>query len=238
MTQSLRWWLGGYCCVVGLTMAGAAGLAADDDEKWVSLFDGKTLEGWTVRGGFAAYKVEDGAIVGTTVEKSPNSFLCKGDFKDFVLELEARCAPELNSGVQVRSHVYEKDGPDPIDPKRTRKAGVVHGPQCEIANRGKGTSGRFWDESRRRKWLDEGKEEARSAFQDDGWNRYRVVVQGNRYRCWLNGDFCSDFKDDEDTSGFIGLQVHAVGDKGPFKVRWRNIRIHELKPDEKPRGDL
>ncbi len=29
--------------------------------------------------------------------------------------------------------------------------------------------------------------------------------------------------------GFIGLQVHGVGNRGPFQVAWRNIRIKELK---------
>ena len=50
----------------------------------VPLFDGKTLDGWKVNSGTAAYKLEDGVIVGTTVEGSPNTFLCKGDFMDFV----------------------------------------------------------------------------------------------------------------------------------------------------------
>ena len=58
---------------------------AGDDEGWNPLFDGKKLDGWKVNGGSARYAVEDGAIVGTTVEGSPNTFLCKGDFKDFVL---------------------------------------------------------------------------------------------------------------------------------------------------------
>jgi hypothetical protein len=102
--------------------------AVPDDEHGTPLFDGKTLDGWTVRGGFATYQVEDGTIVGTTVEGSPNTFLCKGDFRDFILELDVKCDPRLNSGVQVRSHVYEKDTPDPADPKRQRKAGVVYGP--------------------------------------------------------------------------------------------------------------
>ena len=159
------------------------------------LFDGKTLDGWKVNGGIAAYKVEDGAIVGTTVEGSPNTFLCKGDFKDFVLELEVKCDPRLNSGVQVRSHVYEKDDPDP---KNRKRAGVVYGPQCEIARKETGTAGRFYDEGRRGKWLAEIKPEAKDAFNDDGWNRYRIVVQGNRYRSWINGVAASDFTDDVD----------------------------------------
>jgi hypothetical protein len=88
------------------------------DEGWTPLFDGKTLDGWQVNGGTAGYTVEDGAIVGTTVEGSPNTFLCKGDYEDFELGLEVKCDPRLNSGIQVRSHVYAKDAPDPEKRKR------------------------------------------------------------------------------------------------------------------------
>ena len=208
-----------WCATASLTTTG-----------WVPLFDGKTLDGWKVNGGTASYKVEDGVIVGTTVEGSPNTFLCKGDYKDFVLELDVKCDPRLNSGVQVRSHVYEKDDADPANRKR---AGVVYGPQCEIARKETGTAGRFYDEGRRGKWLAEIKPEAKDAFRDDGWNRYRIVVQGNRYRSWVNGIAASDFTDDVDKGGFIGLQVHGIAkDQGPYQVRWRDIRIQELKPGE------
>jgi hypothetical protein len=208
-------------------------LGDDDAAGWASLFDGKSLDGWTVRGGFASYKVEDGVIVGTTVEGSPNTFLCRGDLKDFVLELEVKCDPRLNSGVQVRSHVYDQDGPDPIDPQKKRKAGVVYGPQCEIARRETGTAGRFYDESRRDRWICEIKPEAQGAFKDEGWNRYRIVVQGNRYRSWVNGVPSTDFTDDVDQRGFIGLQVHGIAKgEGPYQVRWRNLRLKELKPGE------
>ena len=214
---------------------GRAGLA--DDGAWTKLFDGKTLDGWKVNGGKARYAVEGGEIVGTTVEGSPNTFLCKGDYKDFVLELEVKCDPALNSGVQVRSHVYKEDDPDP---KARERAGVVYGPQCEIARRETGTAARFYDEGRRGKWLAEIGPEAKDAFRDDGWNRYRIVVQGHRYRSWLNGVAASDFTDDADESGFIGLQVHGIAaGQGPYQVRWRDVRIRELKPgDEAAASDL
>ena len=201
-----------------------------EDQKWTALFDGKSLDGWKVKGGFATYKVEDGTIVGNTVEGSPNSFLCKGDFKDFELELEVKCDPRLNSGVQVRSHEYRKDD---ADPKNSQRAGVVYGPQCEIAKKDAGAAGRFYDEGRRGKWLDEIKPEAKDAFNDDGWNRYRIVVQGDRYRSWVNGVAVADCTDDKDARGFIGLQVHGIAKgQGPFQVRWRNVRIKELKPGD------
>jgi acetyl esterase/lipase len=201
-----------------------------DAADWKALFDGKTLDGWAVNGGHAEYNVDDGTIVGTTVEGSPNTFLCKGDFTDFELELEVKCDPALNSGIQVRSHVYTKDDPDP---KNSQRAGVVYGPQCEIARKETGTAARYYDEGRRGMWLDELKPEAKDAFNDDGWNRYKIVVQGDRYRSWLNGVAASDFTDDMDKHGLIGLQVHGIAKgSGPYSVRWRNIRIRELKPGD------
>lgn len=207
-----------------------------DEPGLKPLFDGKTLDGWTVRGGTATYKVEEGTIVGTTTEGSPNTFLCRGPFGDFELELDVKCDKDLNSGIQIRSHVYEQDTPQESNPKQIRKAGVVYGYQCEIASAESGVSGNFWDESRRTKWLDDfaDRPEARQAFKNDEWNHYRIVAQGDHIRSWVNGVPCADFHDKTDASGFIGLQVHGIkkGD-GPFQVRWKNIRIRELKAGEK-----
>jgi hypothetical protein len=206
------------------------------EEKWVSLFDGKTIEGWTRQGGYASYEVKEGMIVGTTVDGSRNTFLCKGPFSDFVLELEVLCDRELNSGVQIRSHVFEESTPQASQPNRVREKGEVYGYQCEIAAADSGSSGNFWDEARRTKWLDDisAKPEAKKAFKDGEWNKYRIAAQGNRIRSWINGVPCADFRDDLDASGFIGLQVHSIKKgTGPYQVRWRNIRIRELQPDEK-----
>jgi len=211
-----------------------SGIAGEKD-GWVNLFDGKTLKGWKVNGGKATYKVVEGTIVGTTTEGSSNTFLCKGPFSDFVLEFEVKCDTKLNSGVQIRSHVYGKDTPQAGKPNRHRRQGVVYGYQCEIAP-GRGTSGNFWDEARRGKWLDDisKKPHAPEAFKVDQWNSYRIVAQGDHMRSWINGIACADFHDATDASGIIGLQVHGIKKgTGPFQVRWRNIRIRELKPGEK-----
>lgn len=216
--MTMRW-----LTIPALTLALVTSLgrvSSGADEGWTPLFDGKTLDGWKVNGGKAEYSVEG----------SPNTFLCKGDYKDFVLELEVRCDPRLNSGVQVRSHVYREDD---ADPENRQRAGVVYGPQFEVARKETGTAGRFYDEGRRGKWLDEIKPEAKDAFRDDGWNRYKIVVQGNRYRSWINGVAASDFTDDVDQAGFIGLQVHGIPKgEGPCQVRWRDIRIRGVKPGE------
>ncbi|QEH38718.1 Bacterial alpha-L-rhamnosidase [Aquisphaera giovannonii] len=195
----------------------------EDADGFTDLFDGRSLDGWEIHGGKSKYRVQDGNIVGVTDDHAANTFLCKGDFKDFLLEAEVKDDPRLNSGFQVRSHVNEHN--------------VVQGPQCEVALQSSGTAGRFYDEGRRGKWLCEIPDAAKAAFDDRGWNRYKILVQGNRYRSWVNGVPCSDFTDDADGQGFIGLQVHAIPQgEGPYEVRWRNLRIRELQPGEKVEG--
>ncbi len=213
-------------CATHTGMEGRAGMKP--------LFDGKTLDGWASKGGTAEYRVEDGCIVGKTVEGSPNTFLCATrDYADFELEFDVKCDVELNSGCQIRSHAFEKDFTD--EKKRVRKAGTVHGYQCEIMKTG-ANAGNFWDEARRAMWLDDfsKKPEAQKAFKDNEWNHYRIVAQGDRIRAWVNGVPAADFRDATDASGFIGLQVHGIKKgTGPFQVRWKNVRIRELKADEK-----
>jgi len=214
-----------------LFLAGdATTLAAEG--PWVDLFDGKTLDGWKREGGTATYKAEDGMLVGTTTEGSPNTFLCKGPFGDFELEFEVLCDKELNSGVQIRSHVYEKDTPQASKPDRIRKAGEVYGYQCEIVQQSAGTAGNFWDEARHTKWWDDftKKPEAQKAYKDGEWNTYRIVAKGGHIQSWVNGVPCADFHDSTDASGLVGFQVHSVrAGTGPYQVKWQNIRIRELK---------
>ena len=60
----------------------------------------------------------------------------------------------------------------------------------------------------------------------DDWNEYVIQAVGPSLKTWVNGVPCADFRDDLDTKGFIGLQVHGVKKgSGPYQVRWRNIRI-------------
>src|SRR5262245_44631939 len=73
-----------FLAVLGL----AASVRAGEEEGWVKLFNGKDLAGWIQRGGKAQYTVENGEIVGASVPRTPNSFLCtKREYSDFILEL-------------------------------------------------------------------------------------------------------------------------------------------------------
>ncbi len=187
-------------------------------QEWMDLFDGSSLKGWTRRSGTAEYRVEGGAIVGTTVAGSPNTFLCTDRFYgDFELEFDVRLEnDELNSGVQIRSHSLP-----------TYRDGRVHGYQVEVA--ANGTAGFVYDESGRG-WLsgDRDDPERRAAFRSGEWNRYRVICLGPTIRTWVNGVQLANIVDDRSPTGFIGLQVHSVQGDPHWQVAWKNIRLREL----------
>jgi hypothetical protein len=190
-------------------------------EGFTSLFDGKSLDGWEQKNGSATYEVKDGTVLGTTVEDSPNSFLCsKKEYGDFELHFEVKCDPMLNSGVQVRS-VSKPD----------YKKGRVHGPQVEIDGPSK-VSGFIYSEGTGRGWISQKRTE-HTHYKSEDWNKYRIVAKGENIKTWINGQSVEDFDipDVEPTKGFIGLQVHGLhGEKkkmGPFKVQWKNIYIKE-----------
>jgi len=182
--------------------------------KWVDLFDGKTLDGWTQKNGTAKYEVKDGAILGTTAKGSPNSFLCTDKlYGDFALDFEVKVDTSLNSGVQIRSNSYKE-----------YRDYRVHGYQVEIATNG--NAGFIYDEARRG-WLskDRSNEAARAAFKDGQWNKYNVVCKGDSIKTWINGVPVANVVDAMTKLGFIALQVHAFGGDTPGIVQWRNIRI-------------
>jgi hypothetical protein len=207
---------------LGILVAGP--IFADDSQGFVSLFNGKNLEGWAQKNGTATYRVEEGCIVGKTDEGSPNSFLCSTkDYGDFELKFEVKVDDALNSGVQIRSaSIASKD------------RGRVHGPQVEIATNG--TAGFIYGEALNTGWLSTKQEmdrpDAKAAFKKGEWNQYRVLCQGQSIKTWVNGVPVADTIDDKSgmNAGFIGLQVHSIGKgQGPYEVRWRNLAIKELK---------
>jgi 3-keto-disaccharide hydrolase len=201
-------------------------VAAEDG--WVSLFDGNTLDGWVQKNGTATYRIEDGAIVGQTTPGSPNSFLCTAkEYGDFELVFDVKLiSNELNSGVQIRSQTKEPKGDEPF--------GRVNGPQVEIEASGSegAESGYIYGEACGGWMSPDEKRKPRKVFKDGQWNTYLIVAQGARLQTWINGEAVEDLTDEEKLKthprGFIGLQVHGVGDRGPFEVAWRNIKIKVL----------
>ena len=212
-----------------------ASLSIHAEDGWQQWFkDG--LGDAKIVSGTASYKVENGVLIGTTTDGSPNSFLIKGPFKDFELEFDVKVDDELNSGVQVRSHLAKEGDPAPEGSKgKPLPAGRLYGPQCEIAVNG--TAGNFYDEARRGTWWSlltnteaVRTEAAKAAFKKGEWNHYRIVVKGDHYQSFVNGVKTADFSQPGDPEGHIGFQVHGIKKgTGPYSVRWRSVKFRETK---------
>ncbi len=218
---------------------------ASAEDGFASLFDGKTLDGWVQHGGVAKYTIEGDVIVGTSVPNTSNSFLCtKKHYADFVLEVDFKVDPKLNSGIQIRSHVYNEPrevvtrASNGVSKTRKVPAGRVHGYQVEIDPSDRAWSGGIYDEGRRG-WLNnlegEKNKRAREAFKQNEWNHYKIQAIGDSIKTWINGVPAADLKDDMTASGFIALQVHGIGkdeSKIGKQIRWKNIKLQEVKHTE------
>jgi hypothetical protein len=226
-----------------LISACSTAIAAD---TWIDLFNGKNLDGWVQRGGVATYKVEDGAIVGTSTMNTPNTFLCTPrDYSDFILEYEFKIDPRLNSGVQIRSQSFSSPTELVWEGKKiTIPADRVHGYQIEIdpdPKKDRWWAGGIFDEARRA-WLFPGAlggnakqftDQGRKLFKQGDWNKVRVEAIGNSIKTTLNGTPCASITDSLTPAGFIALQVHSIGKDeatNGSQVSWRNLRIQEVTP--------
>lgn len=200
------------------TIAFLSSAQTGNGEPWQALFDGKSLSGWKQLGGEARYEVRDGAIVGTTVHNTPNTFLATEKmYDDFILLLDFKVDPSMNSGIQIRSNSLDH-----------YMNGRVHGYQVEIDPSERAWSGGIYDEARRG-WLFplDVENEAMQAFKQNEWNSYRIEAIGDTIKTWINGVPAAHLIDDKTSTGFIALQVHSINDDAEegTEIIWKNIRI-------------
>jgi HEAT repeat protein len=194
---------------------GMAGLEGEQAPGNVPLFDGKTFTGW--EGNLEVFRIENGAIVGGTLEKGlrQNEFLCTTkEYSDFELRLKVKLAGKgANGGIQLRS-------------RRVPQRSEVMGYQADMG-------GPYWgclyDEGRRRKILASAdREKVEEVLRPDDWNDYVIRCVGNRIQLWFNGFRTVDYTEPEsdiEQKGIIGLQVHAGV---PMEAWYKDISIREI----------
>ncbi len=209
------------------------------DGGWVDLFNGTDLEGWEVKGAPESnFFVEDGLLVAETRMGLPNTFLATTrNYSNFELELDFKVNTGMNTGVQIRSDVYDEPTTTPYlngrleEGTRDWEIGTVHGYQIEIDPSERAWSGGFYEEGGRG-WLVPltENEAARKAFKQEDWNHFRIIADGNRFQTWINGVKAVETTDDKASTGFIALQLHSISseEQQGLRVLWKNIRIREL----------
>ena len=96
----------------------------NEHEGWTSLFDGKTLNGWS---GDTNWKVQDGAItIESTCEKPTGTVYLVwkgGEAADFELKLEMKGTGAVNSGIQYRGWIAPSPPPRGGGPDRAGQIG-------------------------------------------------------------------------------------------------------------------
>ena len=214
--------------------------AAEKEEAFVPIFNGKDLSGWEGEEGF--WSVREGAITGITTPEKPVkgcTYLMwrGGKVADFELRFSYRITAG-NSGVQFRSRElgnwdvagYQADFDAPnqwtgclydcnshrADPNR------VIGPlghKARIDAEGKRTSTTVADPT-----------ELRKHFNRDDWNEYHVIALGSLITLKINGQVTSQVLDHEQgkahTAGIFALQLHGGP---PMKAQVKDVRLKRLK---------
>lgn len=202
-------------CLATLCLSFVPDKLQADDAQFKPLFDGKTLAGW--EGDKTVFRVEDGAIVGGSLDKpvAHNDFLCTTeDYGNFELRLKFKLVGQgVNAGVQFRS-------------RRIPNHFEVKGYQADL---GDNYWGALYDESRRNKVLIAPKaEDLAKVLKREDWNDYRVRCEGKHIQLWINGLQTVDYTEPDDSieqTGIIGLQIHGGG---PSQASYKDIEIKKL----------
>ena len=189
---------------LAVLFGGAARAADDKGSGFLKPDNWEGLKYWTVKGD---------TIVGSTPEGLKfNTFLCsKKKYKDFELTFQIRLKEgKGNSGIQIRSEVFDKEKL------------AVKGPQCDI---GAGYWGSLYGEHFGG-MMKAASKESQKAIKPNDFNDYSIKCVGKHVTIKINGETTvdDDFpKMPED--GIIAWQLHAGG---PMEVTFRNIQFKDL----------
>ncbi len=202
-------WMGVLAGVLVLVGVGFAG----EEEGWISLFDGKSLDGWKASEKTESFSVRDGMIC---VESGRSHLYYDGDvqkhvFKNFELKLDVMTKAGGNSGVYFHTEFQPTNWPGKgfecqvnqthPDPKKTGSLYNIK----NVMNT--------------------------SPVKDDEWWTYHITVKGMEVVIKVNDKVATEYTFPDDakrkpTSGTFCLQAHDP----KSKVYYKNIRVKPL-PD-------
>lgn len=218
--------------------AAATVSAQPDGDGFIQVFNGRSLAGW--EGDPTYWSVDDGALTGRVDGTlKMNRFITwkHSTIRNFDLRVNVRVTPGGNSGIQYRGLCRPDLGLD-----------VVSGYQCDVVENRPDFNGMLYEEKGRRILAHTGEKVVIDPegqpwvvgtlpireFAANQWHDYRVLVEGNHHRHWINGHLTVDVIDldteDRSLEGVLAVQVHV----GPaMTIQYKDFKIKPL-PDSLP----
>jgi hypothetical protein len=168
----------------------------------VKLFDGKSLDGWVLKGA-PYWSVVDGVLIGESDANKHGSILwTKKDFGDFEIGFEFRFKGDIDSGVFLRHEVDQIQ----IGVSRSLKRDMTGSPYIS-------KTGGYPVEAKGIQEL----------LKPGEWNRMKIKAKGKHYIVTLNGGEVLSYQSETAMEkGPIGLQVHAGLE---MKIEFRDLQI-------------
>ena len=190
---------------------------ADTEEGFVSLFDGATLRGWSVRQGpQSAFYVKDGAIVVHEGSNFPAWVRSSRQYENFDLRLEFFLRGWMNSGVYLHAPEHGRNI------ETGMKINIFH--KAETAPLAE-SMGSIFPVVAPKLVNVKGKSE---------WNSMRVLMDWPSLKVWVNDAVVQDVNVEDVPElrhrlrrGYLGLESLS------YPIRFRNLRIKELSDKER-----
>jgi hypothetical protein len=204
------------CSLMGAKPAGCPPRVSEKAE-WISLFDGKTLNGWKVGENASTFSVDSGCIIahGPTAHLFYDGPVHNHDFRDFEFKAQVMTRPGSNSGIYIHTQYQESSWP-------------AKGYEVQVNN-----SHTDW----RRTGSLYGIEDVKEVYvKDNVWFTEYVSVRGKRIVIRINDKTVVDYTEPENvkrekgseqrvlSSGTFALQGHDPNSK----VYFRDIMVKSL----------
>ncbi len=194
-----------------LMMVAAASVRSEEklERGWVSLFNGKDLDGWKISDK-GKWKVEDGAIV---ANGDRSHLFTEKEYKNFEFKAEVKTTPGSNSGIYFHTKFQDTGWP------ATGYESQVNVTQGDPVKTGSlyGVVKLF-----------------KTPAKDNEWWTQHIIVQGKRIIIKINDKQVVDYTEPDDvkggrklSKGSFALQAHDP----KSVVYFRNIRVKPL-PDK------
>lgn len=224
--------IGFFCCIISAKAQTSSFNKKEIKEGWVSLFDGRTLNGWraaqrdTLPGN--TWSAENGELSFDPNKGHGSDIVTNRSFKDFDLSVDFKISEGGNSGIKYFLLPNTSLGCEYqiIDDNKH--------PDAKLGVNGNRKTGSLYDLI---------PANPNKPYKGAGvWNTARIVAKGNHVEHWLNGAKVLEYERGSDAfkqaiaeSKFKTTEGFATATSSPVllqahgdKVTYRNIKIKEL----------